>query len=229
MSFIAENIVKINALLKKTAENCARDPNEITLLAVSKTKSVDDIKNAIDAGQHCFGENYVQESVEKIQQLQSYSAQLTWHFIGPIQSNKTRLIAENFDWVHTVEREKIAERLNAQRPSHLAPLNVLIQVNINQETSKSGIELTEVATLATQIATLPHLTLRGLMTIPDPYQSEAELRATFQQMKHLFDELKQQHQHIDTLSMGMSHDFEIAIEEGSTLIRVGQAIFGERH
>lgn len=230
MSSVAINIEKIHTSIKHAAIACLRDPSEIQLLAVSKTQPISAIEEAIKAGQYAFGENYAQEGVKKIDYFKTKDSQsLQWHFIGPLQSNKTRLIAEHFDWVHTIEREKIALRLSEQRPRTMPPLNVLIQININQEATKSGVDEQELDKLAMLIASLPHLTLRGLMAIPDGEQSQKSLKQTFNAMQHLFNKLQQLYPTIDTLSMGMSHDFPLAIEEGSTLIRIGQAIFGERH
>lgn len=195
-----------------------------TLVAVSKTHGIEKLQQAIEAGQSIFGENYLQEAIPKIQQLPSY---LQWHFIGPIQSNKTKEIAQYFSWVQTVDRLKIAKRLSHQRPSHMPALNILIQVNISDEVTKSGIEPGELLNLANLITQLPHLKLRGLMAIPAPMSEEAGLRNSFKKMEQLFTSLQQSHD-IDTLSMGMSNDYAMAIEEGSTMIRVGTAIFGQR-
>ena len=191
----------------------------VTLLAVSKGQPLDRIRLAIAAGQRAFGENYVQETVQKMQALPP----LEWHLVGPLQSNKTRIAAERFDWVQTVASEKIARRLSEQRPAHLAPLNVLIQVNVSREASKSGIAPQDAAALARAIAHLPRLRLRGLMAIPEP---GAE-RSRYREAKKLYDGLKDEFG-FDTLSMGMSDDLELAIAEGSTMVRVGTAIFGAR-
>ena len=193
------------------------------MLAVSKGQPLARIEQAIAAGQKAFGENYVQEAVQKMERLPRVAAPLEWHLIGPLQSNKTRVAAERFSWVQTVASEKIARRLSEQRPVHLPPLNVLIQVNVSGETSKSGIGLAEVDALADAISKMPNLRLRGLMAIPEP---GAE-RARYASVKVVYDRLKSRFG-FDTLSMGMSDDLEVAIEEGSTMVRVGTAIFGER-
>jgi pyridoxal phosphate enzyme (YggS family) len=191
----------------------------VTLLAVSKGQDVERMKEAIAAGQKAFGENYVQEAVRKMPQLPA----LEWHLIGPLQSNKTRIAAERFDWVQTIANEKIARRLSEQRPAHLAPLNVLLQVNVSAEKSKSGIALYEVRDLAKAVAAMPRLRLRGLMAIPEP----GAPRSRYQEVRRTFDSLKDEFV-FDTLSMGMSEDLDIALEEGATLVRIGTAIFGSR-
>ena len=202
-------------------------PEDVTLVAVSKTKPADDIIAAYKHGQRQFGESYVQEAVTKVTALADYK-DIIWHFIGPIQSNKTKLISQHFDWVQSVDREKIAQRLNDQRPKGLPALNVCIQVNINDEESKSGLNIQEVETIAQLIHRLPHLTLRGLMTIPKAAQSPEELDASFLAMSALFKQLQVQYPSMDTLSMGMSGDIESAIRNGATLVRVGTALFGQR-
>lgn len=216
----------VRAAIADAAETCGRAPQDIELLAVSKTFSADAVREAYDAGQRLFGENYVQEGLDKIAALQDL--QIAWHFIGPIQSNKTRPIAEHFDWVHGIERLKIAERLSAQRPAGLPPLQVCLQVNVSGEASKSGVTPDEAETLAHDIAALPNLHLRGLMTVPAPSDDIAEQRAAFAQLRVLFERLKRDGLQLDTLSMGMSHDFPAAIAEGATLVRIGSAIFGNR-
>lgn len=226
METLAERIKSALERISSTALKNKRAPNSVKLLAVSKTKPVSDIVLAYEAGQLSFGENYVQEGVEKIQHLQEFS-DIEWHFIGPLQSNKTKQVAENFDWVQTIDRLKIARRLDAQRSAH-KKLNVLIQVNINAEQSKSGVAPSDVVQLAEQIAQLPNLTLRGLMAIPAAQQSEHELQQTFDKMNKLFAELSIIYNQIDTLSMGMSNDIEPAIAGGSTMVRIGTAIFGTR-
>ena len=198
----------------------------VGLLAVSKTKPIADIEQAIAQGQRCFGENYVQEGVEKIQHFDNL--ELNWHFIGPLQSNKSRAVAEHFDWVHTIDRLKIANRLNSQRPTHMKPLNVCIQINISDESSKSGIAPGELMSLAQQISTMPMLTLRGIMTIGGKGNDIEKITNEFSQMNQLFEHLKQEFASVDTLSMGMSNDLELAIKHGSTLVRIGSAIFGQR-
>jgi len=186
------------------------------------------IEEAIRADQCAFGENYVQEGVEKIAYF-SGNKSLEWHFIGPLQSNKSRLVAEHFDWIQTVDRFKIAERLNDQRPEHLPPLNVLIQINISDESSKSGIQPEEMFSLAEKISQFPRLKLRGLMAIPKPESEPEQQKIALRKMKDLFNRLQQQFESVDTLSMGMSDDMASAIECGSTMVRIGTAIFGERN
>ncbi|MEP4888570.1 MAG: YggS family pyridoxal phosphate-dependent enzyme [Aliiglaciecola sp.] len=227
METIAERLKSALKSLSMAVNKANRAPNSVQLLAVSKTKPVSDIVLAYEAGHRSFGENYVQEGVEKVQELQELK-DIKWHFIGPIQSNKTKPVAENFDWVQSVDREKIATRLNNHRSPH-KKLNVLIQVNINAEESKAGVLANEVETLAAHIATLPNLTLRGLMTIPKASQSAQELVNTYQHMHQLFVDLQQTYESVDTLSMGMSADIEPAVLCGSTMVRVGTAIFGARN
>ena len=207
-----------------------RDPAQVTLLAVSKTFPAAQVLEAIAAGQHAFGENYLQEALDKIAAVASAlpRGQPEWHFIGPIQSNKTRPIAASFDWVHTVERLKVAQRLSEQRPAGLAPLNVCIQVNISGEASKSGAAPGELPALARQVALLPNLTLRGLMAIPAPEIDVARQRAAFARLRALAEALRAGGLDLDTLSMGMSADMAAAIAEGATIVRVGSAIFGDR-
>lgn len=229
MRTIQQNLQDVRQKIALAASACGRQPEEIHLLAVSKTKPVAAIAEAIADGQRAFGENYVQEGVDKIHYFaEQQQTGLEWHFIGPLQANKSRLVAENFDWFHTLERQRIAQRLNDQRPATLAPLNVLIQINISDEASKAGIALEEVATLAAAIAELPQLRLRGLMAIPAPESDYQRQLAVFQQMTAAFQTLQQQYPHIDTLSMGMSDDMAAAIAAGSTLVRIGSAIFGAR-
>ena len=222
---ISQNLSEIKQQIQQISQQCGRD--NVRLLTVSKTKPVEAIEEAIAAGQTAFGENYVQEGVEKI----AYFAQqpnLEWHFIGPLQSNKTRLVAENFDWIQTVDRLKIAERLSAQRPENKAPLNVLIQINISDEASKSGIQPEELDELAKAISQLPNLRLRGLMAIPKPESEPEQQKIALRKMQQLFDRLQAEFEGIDTLSMGMSDDMAAAIECGSTMVRIGTAIFGAR-
>ncbi|HHU4061329.1 TPA: YggS family pyridoxal phosphate-dependent enzyme [Raoultella ornithinolytica] len=229
MNDIAHNLAQVRDKISDAAARCGRAPEEITLLAVSKTKPASAIEVAIAAGQVAFGENYVQEGVEKIRYFQEAGASsLQWHFIGPLQSNKSRLVAEHFDWSHTVDRLKIAKRLSEQRPSHLPPLNVLIQINISDEQSKSGILLDALDGLAAEIAALPNLRLRGLMAIPAPESEYVRQFAVAQQMAVAFARLKTQYPTVDTLSLGMSDDMEAAIAAGSTMVRIGTAIFGAR-
>jgi pyridoxal phosphate enzyme (YggS family) len=231
MTTIADRISIAQSRINQAAQNCSRSSGEISLLAVSKTKPISDIIAAYQAGQRLFGENYVQEGETKINALQADYPDIEWHFIGPLQSNKTKIVAEHFDWMHTLSRGKIAQRLHEQRPSNKSPLNVCIQVNISQEESKSGInsaDFADVATLALTIASLPHLKLRGLMAIPTATDDVQLQQQEFSQLKQLFEQLKQQYPSVDTLSMGMSGDMDIAIANGSTMVRIGSAIFGER-
>lgn len=223
---IIKNLSDVTNRIQKSAQQCQRDPRSITLLAVSKTWPAEKLQQLYQAGQRAFGENYLQEALTKIKQLEAL--EIDWHFIGPIQSNKTKDIAEHFDWVHSVDRLKIAERLSRQRPEHYPNLNICIQVNIDQEVSKSGIEPGALLSTAKQIADLPRLDLRGIMIIPAKTDDSAQQRAAFQRASELFEQLRQQHPNIDTLSMGMSNDLDIAIEQGSTLVRVGSALFGQR-
>lgn len=227
MTSIQHNLQQLRQRICAAATQCGRDPEEVTLLAVSKTKPASAVAEAIAAGQLAFGENYVQEGVEKIEALAAHP-EVQWHFIGPLQSNKSRLVAEHFAWCHTVDRLKIAQRLSDQRPASLPPLNVLIQVNISDENSKSGIMLEALPELAQQIAALPRLRLRGLMAIPAPESDYPRQLAVCQQMAEAFHQLKQHYPDIDTLSLGMSDDMEAAIAAGSTMVRIGTAIFGAR-
>lgn len=203
-----------------------REPGDVRLLAVSKKHSIEKIKQAIACDQHAFGENYLQEALEKIHALNEYPLQ--WHYIGQIQSNKTKVIAQHFDWVHSVDRLKIAQRLSQQRPDPLTPLNILLQVNISQEPQKAGITLDEIEPLAKEMTQLPHIRLRGLMAIPIKMGSIEQQRTVFKQLHDHFISLKNTYPHIDTLSMGMSDDLEAAIAEGSTMVRIGTNIFGPR-
>ena len=229
MNDIAHNLAQVRDKISAAAIRCGRASEEITLLAVSKTKPASAIADAIEAGQHAFGANYVQEGVDKIRFFQEQGkTDLQWHFIGPLQSNKSRLVAEHFDWCHTIDRLRIASRLNDQRPEALPPLNVLIQVNISDENSKSGIALEELDALAADVAALPRLTLRGLMAIPAPESSYERQFAVAQQMAVAFEALKARYETVDTLSLGMSDDMEAAIAAGSTMVRIGTAIFGAR-
>ena len=229
MNDIAHNLAQVRDKISAAATRCGRASEEITLLAVSKTKPASANADAIEAGHHAFGENYVQEGVDKIRFFQEQGkTDLQWHFIGPLQSNKSRLVAEHFDWCHTIDRLRIASRLNDQRPEALPPLNVLIQVNISDENSKSGIALSELDALAADVAALPRLTLRGLMAIPAPESSYERQFAVAQQMAVAFEALKARYNTVDTLSLGMSDDMEAAIAAGSTMVRIGTAIFGAR-
>jgi pyridoxal phosphate enzyme (YggS family) len=230
MSIIHHNLQAVHDSIAAAARAVSRQPHEVSLLAVSKTFGPDAVMAAAQAGQRAFGENYLQEALDKMAAVRAMQAGLLleWHFIGPVQSNKTRSIAENFDWVHAVEREKIAQRLSAQRPAHLAPLNICLQVNISGESSKSGVAPQDVAPLAQAVAALPRLKLRGLMAIPEPAQDFDAQRAPFRRLRALFDQLRAQGLALDTLSMGMSADMAAAIAEGATIVRVGTAIFGQR-
>ena len=212
--------------IARAAEAAGRDAAEVRLLAVSKTWPADSVREAVAAGQRAFGENYVQEGAEKVDALAGLG--LEWHFIGPLQSNKTRLVANRFAWVHSIDRLKIAERLSAQRDAHLPPLEVCIQVNVSGEASKSGVAPGELPELAHAVARLPRLRLRGLMAIPEPTSDVALQRARFATLRDLRDQLNADGLALDTLSMGMSDDLEAAIAEGSTMVRVGTAIFGSR-
>lgn len=230
MPNIADNLKHIHHQIQQITKNVNRNPDEITLLAVSKGQPAEAIQKAYEQGQRHFGENYLQEALEKQQQLSDLT-NITWHFIGPLQSNKTRKVAENFDWVHSVDRIKVAERLNRLRNSHPTPLNVCLQVNINNEESKSGLLVNEVGEVAHTVAKLPNLKLRGLMAIPKKNQSDSEQCASFKAVAQLLSKLKNgspQLATLDTLSMGMSADLEAAIAEGATIVRVGTAIFGPR-
>ncbi|HEY9121155.1 MAG TPA: YggS family pyridoxal phosphate-dependent enzyme [Marinobacter sp.] len=230
MSSIADNIGSVTRRIQKATLKAGRTADSVHLLAVSKKRPADDLRTAFGAGQRAFGESYVQEALDKMEALTDLDT-IEWHFIGPVQSNKTRQIAEAFDWVHSVDRIKIAHRLNEQRDSALPPLNICLQVNINNEDSKSGCSLEDLTELADAIEEMPNLSLRGLMAIPDPDQPEAELRSSFRKLANALKKLRQEAPAsgpLDTLSMGMSDDLEMAIEEGSTWVRVGTALFGPR-
>jgi pyridoxal phosphate enzyme (YggS family) len=226
MTTIASNLQAVRNAISAAAVEAGRRASEVKLLAVSKTFTPDMLREAYGAGQRCFAESYVQEGLDKIAALQDLT--IAWHYIGPIQSNKTRAIAENFAWVHSVDRLKIAERLSAQRPAHLPDLQVCLQVNISGEGTKSGVCPNEVSGLAHAIAKLPRLKLRGLMAVPAPGDDVAGQRLPFAQLRKMRDELNRQGLRLDTLSMGMSHDFAAAIAEGATIVRIGTAIFGGR-
>ncbi len=236
MTQISTNLMLVKQRLELAALVAKRKPEDILLLAVSKTFPAKDIEEAMHAGQTAFGENYVQEGVEKIKELTKLRPQLEWHFIGPLQSNKTREVAANFDWVHSIDRLKIAERLSSQRSEfpQLGALQVCVQINVSHEESKSGISLEEVDTLCEAISKLPNIVLRGLMAIPAPSSDMNEQRQAFAAIQNCFLGIKAKHSHdlkysfFDTLSMGMSDDMEAAIAEGSTMVRIGSAIFGKR-
>jgi len=226
MSTIAANLQAVKARIAAACRTVGRDPSAVQLVAVSKTFGVDAVREAARAGQRDFGENYVQEGAEKIHATSDLK--LHWHYIGPIQGNKTRPIAERFDWVHTIEREKIAMRLSQARDPALPPLQVCIQVNVSGEASKSGVAPDGVAALARSVTALPRLKLRGLMAIPEPTDDMALARRRFAQLRAIKDELNRGGLGLDTLSMGMSADLEAAIAEGATLVRIGTALFGQR-
>lgn len=223
---IKNNLESVRQRIAASCSACGRDPAQVGLLAVSKTFGPEAVAQAYAAGQAAFGENYIQEAVEKIQALADLPLQ--WHCIGPVQSNKTRLVAEHFDWVQSIDRLKIAERLSAQRPTARGPLQVCIQVNIDGGPSKSGVPAQEALALARAVAALPGLRLRGIMTIPEPAASAQATLAVHRRAKELFEQLRSAGLDLDTLSMGMSADLEAAIQAGSTLVRVGSAIFGAR-
>jgi pyridoxal phosphate enzyme (YggS family) len=231
MATIADNLQVIRGRIERAARSARRDLSEVTLLAVSKTHPVARIAEACAAGQAAFGENYVQEALEKMDALRAGPHAvpgLEWHMIGPLQSNKTRLAAQRFDWVHTVSSEKIARRLSEQRPAAMAPLNVLIQVNVSGEASKAGVSANEVFSLSETVQSLKGLRLRGLMAIPQPSADTKLQRARFSQVKIIFEQMRGKGVSMDTLSMGMSDDMESAIAEGATMVRIGTAIFGAR-
>ena len=226
MQNIEKNLNDIHARINTAAIAANRNSSDIALLAVSKRKPVEDIRRAYACGQRDFGENYLQEAQQKMADLSDLD--IHWHFIASIQSNKTKPIAEAFQWVHCIDRLKIAKRLSEQRPPTMPPLNVCIQVNIEQEASKSGIKLDEVDLLAEQVAALPNLKLRGLMAIPTPQENYEAQRKPFAQLRQALEQLNHKGFNCDTLSMGMTHDIDAAIAEGATLVRIGTAIFGER-
>jgi pyridoxal phosphate enzyme (YggS family) len=229
MDELSKRYQAVRERITQAALQAGRSPDSVQLLVVSKTFAADSVAQVAALGQRDFGENYVQEGVDKIAALQSLS-DLVWHCIGPLQSNKTRPVAEHFDWVHSVDRLKIAQRLSEQRPAHLPPLQVCLQVNIDGGTTKAGVMPSEALALAQAVSVLPHLVLRGLMTIPEPVSTFEAQVALHQQAKHLFDELKAALYlpQFDTLSMGMSGDLEAAVQAGSSMVRVGTAVFGAR-
>ena len=226
MTTICANLQAVRSRIAAAAQRAGRRREDIALLAVSKTVAAERIGEAVAAGQRAFGENYAQEGIGKIAALAALD--LEWHFIGPLQSNKTRPVAEHFDWVHSIERFKVAERLSVARRGGLPPLQVCVQVNVSGESSKSGVSPEEAASLAHAVAALPNLRLRGLMTIPEPSEDASLVRRRFAMLRQLRDRLNAGGLALDTLSMGMSHDLEEAILEGATIVRVGTAIFGER-
>lgn len=227
MHKIDDKLAKVTARIHQAAAAAGRNPQTVQLIAVSKTQPADAVAEAYAAGQRAFGENYLQEALDK-QIALSHLDDLEWHFIGPIQSNKTRPVAEHFDWVHSVDRLKIAQRLNDQRPSHLPPLNICVQVNIDDESTKSGVSLAELPALVAAIAPLTRLRLRGLMAIPTATNDPAHQRAAFAKLRAALPVLHERGFALDCLSMGMSGDLEAAIAEGATFVRVGTDIFGAR-
>ena len=228
MTTIGDQLHQVHARIAKACAHAGRDAAHVQLLAVSKTFGPDAVRAAHAAGQRAFGENYVQEALDKIAALADLRAELEWHCIGPLQSNKTRPVAEHFDWVHSVDRLKIAERLSAQRPAHLPPLQLCLQVNVDGGANKSGVPPAEAPALARAVAALPRVRLRGLMAIPEPAESFEAQRALFAEVAALYENLRAQGLALDTLSLGMSTDLEAAIAAGSTMVRVGTAIFGRR-
>ncbi|MBC7377843.1 MAG: YggS family pyridoxal phosphate-dependent enzyme [Burkholderiaceae bacterium] len=226
MTMIGDNLQRVRERIAAACAGAGRRVEDVTLLAVSKTFGPEAVREAHAAGQLAFGENYIQEAVEKIALLQELALQ--WHCIGPIQSNKTRLVAENFGWAHSVDRLKIAQRLDEQRPDHLGPLNICIQVNIDGGAAKSGVAPGEALALALAVSRLPRLRLRGIMTIPEPQPDLAAQKAVHGKARDLFDEMQSAGLDVDTLSMGMTADLEAAIHAGSTMVRIGTAIFGGR-
>lgn len=225
---IADNLARVRARIASACDRAGRPVQSVTLLAVSKTFPAEAVRAAHAAGQRAFGENYVQEGVAKVEALADLRDGLEWHFIGPLQANKTRAVAERFDWVHTVDRLRIAERLAAQRPPGREPLSVCLQVNVSGEATKSGVAPAELPALARAVAAVPGLALRGLMAIPEPTEGEAAQREAHRALRRLFDALRAGGLPLDTLSMGMSADLEAAILEGATVVRVGSALFGAR-
>ncbi|MCB1931451.1 MAG: YggS family pyridoxal phosphate-dependent enzyme [Candidatus Accumulibacter sp.] len=227
MTSLSAKLQAVLARIARASGQYGRDPGDVALIAVSKTWPAACIQELAMAGQKAFAESFVQEGVEKVAELRALG--LEWHFVGALQSNKTRLLAENFNWVHSVDRLRIAARLSEQRPASLPPLSVCLQVNVSGEVSKSGVSPSEAAALAHAVAALPRLRLRGLMAIPARSDGLAEQRRPFRLLRELAEQLRADGLLLDTLSMGMSHDFEAAIAEGATLVRVGTAIFGERN
>jgi len=226
MGSIADNLQAVRGRISSAARAAAREPGAVRLLAVSKTHAPALIREAYAAGQRAFGENYVQEAEEKMAQLADLP--LEWHLVGPLQSNKTRIVAERFHWVQTIDREKVARRLSEQRPEGMPPLEVLVQVNVSGEASKSGVAPGDAAALARAVASLPRLRLRGLMAVPEPTPDASLLHARFCELRRIWESLRREGLALDTLSMGMSDDMEAAIAEGSTMVRIGTAIFGRR-
>jgi len=228
MATIASNIQQVHQRISRACALSQRPVRSVTLLVVTKTFGPDAVREAFAAGERRFGENYVQEGIDKIAALAELRSQAEWHLIGPLQSNKTRVVAEQFDWVHSVDRLKIAQRLSEQRPAQLAPLQVCLQVNISGEASKSGLAPGDVAEVARQVATLPGVRLRGLMAIPEPAGDFEAQRTPHRALRLLMEQLNADGLALDTLSMGMSADLDAAVAEGATMVRVGSAIFGSR-
>jgi pyridoxal phosphate enzyme (YggS family) len=228
MSDIASRLTSVRQRISELEQRYARAPGSVQLLAVSKTKPAAQVAQAHRAGQRAFGENHLQDALDKLDDAQLAGLDLEWHFIGPLQSNKTRTVAERFDWLHSLDRLKTARRLDEQRPAHLAPLQVCLQVNLSGEASKSGVPASEVAALATALAQYPRLRLRGLMTLPAPCTDPERQREPFRALRELLARLRAGGHDVDTLSMGMSDDMEAAIAEGATWVRIGTAIFGSR-
>jgi hypothetical protein len=225
---IADKLAQVHRRIASACAGAGRPVESVTLLVVAKTFPAEAVREAHDAGETRFGENYVQEGIDKIAALSDLRGCLEWHLIGPLQTNKTRIVAEHFDWVHSIDRLKVAERLSAQRPAGLAPLSICLQVNISGEASKAGLAPAEVASVARAVGALPRLRLRGLMAIPEPADTPAAQRRPLAALRTLFEGLRRDGLPLDTLSMGMSADLEAAIAEGATLVRIGSAIFGER-
>ena len=228
MTTLQERLSAVQARIAQACAQAGRAPTAVQLLAVSKLHPAQAVREALAHGQNAFGENYVQEALDKMAALADLRSAIEWHLVGPLQSNKTRAVAEAFDWVHSVDRLKIAQRLSDQRPAHLPPLNICLQVNISGEASKSGLSPAEAADIAPAVAALPRLRLRGLMAIPEPLEGFEAQRAPLRALRLLQETLNRQGLPMDTLSMGMSDDLEAAIAEGSTLVRVGTAVFGPR-
>jgi pyridoxal phosphate enzyme (YggS family) len=228
MAMIADNIQQVHARVARACVLTSRPVESVTLLVVSKTFGAESVREAVAAGERRFGENYVAEGVEKIAALADLRGGIEWHLIGPLQSNKTRVAAEQFDWVHSVDRLKIAQRLADQRPAHLAPLQICLQVNISGEASKSGLPIDDVLAVALEVDALPRIRLRGLMAIPEPAADVESQRTPHRRLRELLGTLQAEGLAVDTLSMGMSADLEAAIAEGATMVRIGTAIFGKR-
>ncbi|MDN8613031.1 YggS family pyridoxal phosphate-dependent enzyme [Variovorax ginsengisoli] len=228
MTMIGDKLQQVRTRIVTACTAAGRDPASVRLLAVSKTFDADAVRAAHAAGQRAFGENYVQEGVAKIEALADLREELEWHCIGPLQSNKTRVVAEHFDWVHSIDRLKIAQRLAEQRPAHLPPLSVCLQVNVDGGANKSGVAPEDALALAQAVAALPRLRLRGLMAIPEPAPDFESQRALFQRAAAVFEQIRGAGIEVDTLSLGMSADLEAAVAAGSTMVRIGTAIFGQR-